>query len=193
MTDRLLLGTRKGLFDVRRQGGTWAIARTAFLGDPVSMILPDPRDGTLYAAQALGHFGVKLQRSTDDAKSWQEIPAPAFPKSDGDGEGPSVTHIFCLEAGGADQPELLWCGTIPGGLFQSRDRGESWSLNDPLWNAPERKEWFGGGLGETAIGSICVDPRDSRHVTLGVSCGGVWQTHDGGSTWQLTANGIYAE
>ena len=40
-----------------------------------------PRDGTLYAAQALGHFGVKLQRSMDDGSTWQEVPAPAFPRA----------------------------------------------------------------------------------------------------------------
>jgi len=38
-----------------------------------------------------------------------------------------------------------------------------------------------------------VDPRDSKHVTIGVSCGGVWSTRDGGNTWQLTGHGMRAE
>jgi hypothetical protein len=37
-----------------------------------------------------------------------------------------------------------------------------------------------------------VNPRDSRHITLGVSCGGVWQTTDGAQTWENRANGMWA-
>ena len=162
MNDRLLIGTRKGLFDIRRTRGTWTIAATRFLGDPISMLLTDPRDGTCYAAQALGHFGVKLQRSRDDGETWQEIPAPAFPKDTPD--GPSVSYIFCLETGGAEQPGWIWCGSIPGALFLSRDHGETWSLNEPLWNVPERKEWMGGGFDQAAL------PRSaSTHATPAIS------------------------
>jgi hypothetical protein len=57
--------TKKGLFQITRQNGRWTIARVSFLGDNLSLALPDRRDGTLYAAQDLGHFGVKMQRSKD--------------------------------------------------------------------------------------------------------------------------------
>lgn len=193
MSDRILLATKKGFFDVRRSRAGWRVANAAFLGDATSMVLRDARDGTLYVAQALGHFGVKLQRSTDNGKKWREIPAPAFAKSAKKKDGPSVGYIWALETGGPEQKGVLWCGTVPGGLFQSTDRGESWSLNKPLWDAPERKEWFGGGMEKPGINSISVDPRDSRHVTVAVSCGGVYQTHDGGKKWKLTADGMYAE
>jgi photosystem II stability/assembly factor-like uncharacterized protein len=43
------------------------------------------------------------------------------------------------------------------------------------------------------IHSICVDPRDARQVTIGVSCGGVWRTRDGGSSWELLGKGLRAE
>ena len=35
-----------------------------------------------------------------------------------------MSYLFCLETGGADQPGWLWCGTIPGALFLSKDHGE---------------------------------------------------------------------
>jgi hypothetical protein len=191
MTDRLLVGSRKGLFELARGPRGWDIVRTSFLGEPVSMLLPDRRDGSLYAALALGHFGVKLHRSTDEGRSWQELPAPAFPES-GDGSGPSVAQIWSLEAGGADRPGALWCGTISGGLFRSADHGASWQLVESLWRRPERASWFGGGTDEPGIHSICVDPRDSRHVTLGVSCGGIWATHDEGESWEVRCTGMRA-
>ena len=62
-----------------------------------------------------------------------------------------------------------------------------------LWERPERLEWFGGGYDHAGIHSILVDPRDSSHVTIGISCGGVWQTRDGGATWTNTSIGLVAD
>nr|WP_231866695.1 exo-alpha-sialidase [Pseudomonas resinovorans] len=173
-------------------GGGWHLARQDFLGEPVSMLLADPRDGHLYAALHLGHFGPKLWRSADAGASWEEIPAPAFPPVAEGEEGPSVEMIWCLEPGGADQPGTLWAGTISGGLFRSRDRGDSWQLVDSLWQRPERANWLGGGYDQPGIHSICVDPRDSRRLTLAVSCGGVWHSEDEGASWNHRTHGMYA-
>lgn len=83
MKNRLLVATRKGLFTVDRTNGAggsrWAITRTAFLGIPVPMVLPDPRDGAVYAALDHGHFGAKLHRSRDGG-SWEEVATPVYPK-----------------------------------------------------------------------------------------------------------------
>jgi len=191
MSDRLLVGTKKGLFELRRSQGTWSIAATHFLGDPISMLLADPRDGALYAAEALGHFGVKLQRSRDGGESWQEMPAPAFPKSDTNGL--TVSYLFCLETAGADRSGWLWCGTIPGGLFLSKDNGESWTVNQALLDLPERKDWMGGGFDHAGVASICVDPRNSAQITIGVSTGGVWRSDDDGTSWRAASEGMYAD
>ncbi len=193
MSDTLYAATRKGLFTLRSEGAGWGIADTSFLGDPVTVLLPDSRDGTLYAGLNLGHFGVKMHRSEDGGANWKELPTPAFPTVASGEEAPSVSLIWALAAGGADQPGVLWAGTLPGGLFRSADRGESWSLVDSLWNVPERGEWFGGGYDDPGIHSICVDPRDSRNLTVGVSCGGVWTSTDGGENWTLGGTGLRAD
>ncbi len=194
MGNRILVATRKGLFDVRRKAAGWQIARTAFLGDILSQAMRDPRDGALYVAQSLGHFGVKLQRSVDDGEKWTEIAAPAFPKTDAK-DGPNVEYLFSIEAGGKDEPGVLWCGTVSGGLFRSADNGASWKLNEALWNVPSRPEWGGGGFNvdKPGIDTILVDPRDSRRIVVGISTGGVWQTKDGGASWRNTSKGLYAE
>jgi hypothetical protein len=195
MSDTLYVGTRKGLLVYERRDGGWRVVRTAFVGDPVSALLPDGRDATLYAGLNLGHFGVKLHRSEDDGASWTEVAAPQYQKLEADAaaEGPAVKQIWCLEAGGDDAKGVLWAGTIPGGLFRSEDRGESWSLNEALWNEPTRENWFGGGYDDPGIHSIAVDPEDSRRVTLGVSCGGVWISEDAGASWRCSTEGMFAE
>lgn len=193
MPARLFVATRKGLFTFERGAAGWSLTQRAFLAEPVTMVLPDPRDGRLYAALRHGHFGPKLHRS-DDGTSWQEIASPTIPEGAGlEGERPSVDMIWSLEHGGSDRPGLLWLGTIPGALFRSEDHGDSWSLCESLWNQPNRPRWFGGGFDKPGIHSICVDPRDSRRLLVGVSCGGTWQTDDEGLSWEQTAHGMEAD
>src|SRR5262245_39336645 len=79
MSDRILVGTRKGLFDIRRSATGWGVHKVHFLGDPVSAVARDPLSGAIYASLALGHFGVKLWMTADDGDTWIERPAPAFP------------------------------------------------------------------------------------------------------------------
>ncbi|MFA9217724.1 MAG: hypothetical protein ACEQSK_11540 [Sphingomonadaceae bacterium] len=189
------LGTRKGLFEVRRDGAGWQLGTPHFPGDPVSMVLADARDGALYAALNLGHFGPKLHRRDAGSNDWTEIAVPVYPaKPDGcsDSYDWTLRQIWSLAAGGADQPGVLWAGTLPGGLFRSDDRGASWQLVEALWQRPERSQWMGGGYEVPGIHSICVDPRDSRSVLVGVSCGGAWLTNDGGASWVSRAHGMRA-
>ena len=201
MSDRLWLGTRKGLFLVERDGfGAWGISRTWFLGDPVSMVLCEPGGRRIHAALDLGHFGVKLQRSEDDGTTWCEAPVPAFPPKPEDLEDKdpmrglevpwSTRLIWALEAGAPDE---LWCGVIPGALFRSSDGGDTWDLMRSLWDDPRRRKWVGGGYDFAGIHSILVDPRDPSHVTVAVSVGGVWTTRDSGGTWDLIGAGLRGE
>ncbi len=202
MSDRLLLGTRKGLFDLQRKQGKWAIANHAFKGEPVSSMWQgqvqdqgqDQGQGHWLVALNLGHFGTKLHRSNDEGQSWQEVAVPAFPQADvstgEEQDGPSLEMIWSLQA---DRRGRLWAGTLPGGLFVSDDWGDSWQLNESLWQQPSRSQWFGGGYDAPGIHSICIDPRNPDWLTVAISCGGVWQSRDGGGSWQVTTQGMWAE
>lgn len=200
MSDTLLVSTTKGLFAFERNASAWKLARTSFLGEKVSLTMPDPRDGGWYAAMNLGHFGVKLKYSADRGKTWEDRTAPAYPEGETfasfDGKPPqpaTLKGIWALERQGTDLPGHLWMGTTPGGLFRSEDGGKTWSLVRGLWDRPQRAKWFGGGTEVPALHSICVDPRDSKTVRVAVSCGGVAKTTDDGRTWQSTADGMFAE
>jgi photosystem II stability/assembly factor-like uncharacterized protein len=199
MSDMLAVSTRKGLFWVARDGGDWRVAGADFLGDNVTLSMHDRRSGADYAVLNHGHFGVKLHRRENGA--WEEIATPAYPPKpeglvDRDGWGKdipySLINIFSLETGGPEEDGLLWCGTIPGGLFRSHDHGASWELIRSLWDNPKRQQWMGGGTEWPAIHSICVDPRDSAVVRIGISCGGVWETRDAGRVWECRADGMFA-
>jgi hypothetical protein len=204
MSQSLWVATRKGLFHLHAGAG-WRPGIPAFLGDPVSMVLDDPRDGAVYAALNLGHFGSKVHRSDDRGATWTEVGVPSYaglpavsrpPSADGapaTAEPPTLKMIWALEAGGVDQPGRLWAGTLPGGLFRSDDRGATWTLNQSLWDVPARAKWFGGGYDWPGIHSVVVDPRDSRRLLAGVSCGGAWASDDDGATWTCRATGMRAD
>jgi hypothetical protein len=181
----LYVGTKKGLFIIDE--GRWAIGRPHFLGDPVSAVLPQGQ--SVHAALNLGHFGVKLHRSDNRGDTWNEVAAPAYPTKPEASEDKvpwKLLQIWTLEGAGQD----LWAGTIPGGLFHSSDRGDSWTLVRSLWDRKERAEWFGGGYDQPGIHSVCL--ADGK-ITIAISCGGTWQSGDGGASWRLAGKGMYAE
>jgi photosystem II stability/assembly factor-like uncharacterized protein len=193
MSERLYVGTRKGLFEVARRGSGWDIADVHFLGEPVSAVLAD--GGNLYAALDLGHFGAKLWRR-EWSGPWHELPAPSFPvKPENAADDPhpwSLGVIWAIEPGGV--PGRLWIGTMPGGLFRSDDGGDSWALNEPLWRMPERRQWMGVAGGEQpGINSVLVDPRDPDDIRVGVSTAGMWASRDGGTSWRIINRGMYNE
>jgi hypothetical protein len=204
VSTRCHVATRKGLFTLERGTGGWSIRRVSFLGDNCTLVMHDARSGQTLAALNHGHFGCKLHRSGDAGATWQEIAAPKYPEKPADyvpktppAEGQPVPWtlklVWALAPGGDDEPGTIWCGTLPGGLFRSDDGGDSWSLNRPLWDDPMREEWFGGGADFPGIHSVCVDPRNARHVAIGISCGGVWTTKDGGRSWAVGGSGMRAE
>jgi hypothetical protein len=190
MNDRCWVATKKGLFELRRSAGRWAVARTSFLGEPVSMLLPPADCSPLVAALNLGHFGVKLHESGDAGASWREIAAPQYPPQPEGAEGPpwKLVQVWSLQRSGGS----LWAGTLPGGLFRSDDGGASWQLVDALWQQPGRVEWFGGGYDVPGIHSICPHPERAGELLVAISCGGVWVTRDGGANWALQGRGLRA-
>ena len=193
MSDRLHVGTRKGLFELTRRRAGWDIADTNFLGEPVSAVLA--MEDCVLAALDLGHFGAKLWRRERGA-GWQEVAAPVFPPRPAEAvDDPhpwSLGTIWALEPGGV--PGRVWAGTMPGGLFRSDDGGATWALNAALWHMPERRHWTGVAGGEQpGLHSVLVDPRDPADIRIGVSTAGVWASTDTGASWRLINRGMYAE
>lgn len=81
MKNKLYLGTRKGLLEAVRGTNSWEITRLSFIGVQVPMLLPDARDGTIYAAVEHGHFGSKIHASTDGEPLGKSAPARSIRRS----------------------------------------------------------------------------------------------------------------
>ncbi len=199
MSDRAWVATRKGLFELRRGGDGWRIGTVSFLGEPVTAVLPPDPDAParpMIAALNLGHFGVKLHASENRGETWEEVATPAYPPQPpdaGDDVEWKLQQIWALAADGDD----VWAGTLPGGLFHSKDAGRSWRLNEALWNDPRRHEWMGGGYDAPGLHSIVLDRRREApaglRILVGVSTGGAWSSDDGGASWTLVGKGLRNE
>lgn len=193
----LFLGTRKGLLRYDPSAGGWSLTRVSFRGVPVESVLVDPRTGHVFAGLDHGHWGCKLHRSVDGGETWTELKTPAYPEGeqfrnpfDGAVQPATLTNLWVLQAGGPDQPGVLYAGTNPGGLFRSTNNGDTWSLMRGLWDHPTRlgeeggrPGWYGGGRDTPGVHSVLVDPRSSDRLFVGISCGGVFESTDGGDTW----------
>lgn len=102
-----------------------------------------------------------------------------------------MEYIWSIAPGHASRPERLYLGTIPGGLFVSDNGGDTFELNDALWNEPTRMtQWFGGGFDNPGIHSIITHPSDPDRVYIGISCAGVYESRDGGGSWSTRNDGV---
>jgi photosystem II stability/assembly factor-like uncharacterized protein len=181
------------VFDRRnrcRHDHAGAVRRLSTLagGHIIQHAVLDPRDRrTVLLATRTGHLGPTIFRSTNLGRDWTEArQPPAF--TTGDALDRSLRAVLWLTPGPPHEVGVWYAGGSPQGLFRSDDGGDTWESvagwNDhPMWETwcewPEENTPDG-----SMLHSVIVDPRDSDHLYLGLSAGGVFETVDGGRDWK---------
>jgi photosystem II stability/assembly factor-like uncharacterized protein len=201
MTTAVLVGTRKGAFIIRadKPRRAWKVSAPIFFGHIVHHMVLDPRDRrTLMVAARTGHLGPTVFRSTDFGKTWKEAERPpAFARAPEGEKGLVLDHVFWLTPGHASQAGVWYAGSSPQGLFRSEDGGRTWEGVKGFNEHPMRNTWCGGGQDQTPDGpkmhSINIDPRNAKHMYIGMSSGGVFESTDGGADWKPLNKGCAAD
>lgn len=180
----LVVGTKKGLFVLEGEpAGAFEVTARAFAGEPVDYARRDARTGRIFAGMTSPFYGPKLLYADDASGVWTEAAGVTLPR-DGDA---ALVRIWVVTPGEAEG--LLHLGADPGVLFTSRDGGESWELNQALWNEPSRPKWQPGG-GGLCLHSIVPWPGDPDRLAIAISAAGMWLTDDGGASWRRGNGGI---
>src|SRR5207302_1865057 len=98
---RLLVGTRKGAFDLTTDGKRkhWDVSRPLFTGWEMYHLKESPVDpNRIYASQTSGWFGQVIQRSDDGGKTWhQPGTPPGEPTTTPDGTPKGESNKFVYD------------------------------------------------------------------------------------------------
>ncbi len=195
MSRRLILfvGTEKGLFrldgdDYRDQ---WSLSGPYIAGYSILHICWDPRHPQCgYAASTHKIWGSHIYTTEDAGMSWNSLKAdPGLISCDPTRE---PRAIWCVTPGHASEPETLYAGIDPPGLFISRDRGRSWHGVDGLNRHVSRPSWE-PSRGGFAVHSIYIDPTQSSRLYAAISAGGVFRSEDSGVSWKPINQNVRAE
>jgi hypothetical protein len=184
---QLLVGTKKGAFVLESDASRrdWSVRGPLCEGWPVHDLVVEPGSGAILAGAGNPWYGPAVWRSEDGGTSWTHSSAGL---TYGD-EAEAIKTVWSLSAtpdGG------LLAGVEPAGLFRSDDGGGTWRHIEGLTNHPTRPTW-GPGAGGLILHTIIPHPTDTDRTWIGISAVGVFETRDGGTSWEPRNVGVRAE
>jgi photosystem II stability/assembly factor-like uncharacterized protein len=216
MEVKVFVGTRKGgfIFTSDQDRKNWQSSDLLFKSWEVMHMNLDSRDKRLYAAASHFVYGPTIHYSDDLGKTWtqaKEQPGFTRPSKSGKPYGTAeeafrtnfaqpnpdqsqekVIKIWNIQPGRDSEPDVLYAGVQPAALFKSADRGETWTLNEDLYDHPHRGSW-NPGAGGLCMHTVLPDPTDPNRMYVAVSSAGVYRTEDGGRTWSPQNKNVRAD
>ncbi|HSG43145.1 MAG TPA: hypothetical protein VLA72_08310 [Anaerolineales bacterium] len=211
----VFVGTSKGGFvfssDEKRE--KWEMSDIQFKSWNVMHINLDPRDNRLHAAVSHNVYGPTTHYSDDLGNTWvqaKQVPMITRPSKSGRPSGTvdeasrsaagesvenvpeKIIKVWNIKPGREEEPNVLYVGAQPASLFFSKDRGETWEINEGFFDHPQRGKFFPGN-GGLCLHTIILDPSDLNRMYIAVSTGGCYRTDDGGQTWNPYNKNVRAD
>jgi photosystem II stability/assembly factor-like uncharacterized protein len=210
----VFVGTRKGgfIFSTDAARKKWQVSDMHFKSWNTMHMRMDPRDRRLHAAVDHVIYGPTTHYSDDFGKTWtqaKQVPAITRPSKSGrpastveeafrseSGESfkdtpETMIKVWNITPGRESEPDVLYAGAQPASLFVSKDRGETWTLNEALYDHPHRGQW-NPGAGGLCLHTILLDPTNPQRMYIAVSAAGCYRTDDGGLTWSPHNKNVHA-
>jgi len=211
----VFVGTSKGgfIFESDEKRRNWQRSDIQFKSWNVMHMQLDPRDNRLHAAVSHNVYGPTTHYSDDFGKTWaQAKQVPALPRPSKSGRPAStvdeairtesgesikdipekMNKVWNIKPGRENEPNVLYAGAQPASLFISKDRGETWTINEGFYDHPHRGTFFPGN-GGLCLHTIILDPSDVNRMYIAISTGGCYRTDDGGKTWKPYNKNVRAD
>ena len=182
----LLLGTPKGVFilDGDEERRDWRLRGPLCDGWPIHDVSVETGTGSLLAGGGSPWFGPAVWRSDDLGETWTHS-SEGLTYGD---DGPQVKTVWNVTAAHG----TIYAGVEPAGLFRSTDGGRTWQHVSGLRDHPSRPSWQPGN-GGLILHSIVPHPTEPDRMWVGASAVGVFETSDGGATWETRNRGVRAD
>ena len=187
MADRILLGTRKGVFDVRKTGGTWKAGEPKLKGEPIAYAVRGPaheeRVG-LDRPRALGLQAVRARRTTAPRS-----PRPSRRSTPRTRARARSTTGCSSRATRRSRRPSSWARSRAGSSARTTTapRGASCARSGTCASSTSGPAAAATTPASTRSSSI---PRNAKHLQVGVSCAGVLETKDDGASWAYVNKGM---
>ena len=199
---RVLVGTAKGAFVLTSDDGrtNWEVDGPHFGGWEVYHLAGSPVDpNRIYASQSTSWFGQLIQRSDDGGKTWEpvgnEFTYHGEPGThqwyDGTPHPWEFARVWHL-APSLTEADTVYAGVEDAALFKSTDGGKSWDELSGLREHSTGSSWQ-PGAGGLCLHTIIQHPDDADRMLVAISAAGVFQTTDGGATWQPANKGLLSD
>jgi len=170
---RMYVGSETGIVLLSGQGSQWIRQGITLAGKPVNVVAANRGGEVVYACVPReGVFATE-----NGGKSWELV-------------FPGKVHTLAVDP---NDPQTVYAGTEPVGLFGSHDKGKTWTELEALQRVPEEvrdRWWFPIYPHESHVRSIFVDWHDPKIICIALEHGGIFRTVDGGNHWEDLSAGI---
>lgn len=163
----LLVGTDTGLYVLDDGAGEWEVAARFLDGAEVNNLVQEASGTILASSRDAGLVRI-------DVKTGSVTPL-------GTGTFPKAVRSIAISA---SDPNLMYAGTEPAGIFCSRDGGATWSEDEQITRLSKARNWQYPGSQAPHIRHILIDREDSQRIYAAVQIGGLLRTEDGGTHWE---------
>ena len=105
--------------------------------------------------------------------------------------GPGKVHCVTVDP---EDPDTIYVGTEPVGIWVTHDGGENWDSLDGLWDIPSvPKMGYPVPSVEPHVRDITIDPKNRDVMYAALQVGYLTKSIDRGITWKLLNGGIDAD
>lgn len=183
----LLVGTPKGAFILESDAARtdWSIRGPLCEGWPIHDLVVEPASGAILAAGGSPWYGPAVWRSDDLGATWSHS-SDGLTYGDAADEAMKTVWSLAVAPDGA-----ILAGVEPAGLFRSTDGGATWAHVRGLTEHPSRPTWMPGN-GGLILHTIVPHPTDANRTWIGISSVGVFESRDGGASWEPRNVGVRA-